>query len=184
VRALVLFGCALTLLACLLPAPSDGARPSERERCPQARKAVVFWRATADGWRARHDAGRHPTRNAETAVSCAYVRWASKRWRTRSRVARRDFGRWFRAVYAKWSCIHAHEGSWSDPGAPHWGGLQMDMGFQATYGAEFLRRWGTADRWPVWAQLLAAERAFHGYGGYGPRGFGPWPWTARACGLL
>ena len=48
-----------------------------------------------------------------------------------------------------------------------------------TYGPEFVRQWGTADNWPVWAQLVAAARA-HASG----RGFTPWPNTARACGLI
>ncbi len=39
-----------------------------------------------------------------------------------------------------------------------------------TYGPEFMSRWGTADRWPVWAQITAAERAYYGYAGYGGRG--------------
>ena len=37
-----------------------------------------------------------------------------------------------------------------------------------TYGPEFVRRWGTADNWPVDAQLVAAARA-HASG----RGFTP-----------
>lgn len=74
-------------------------------------------------------------------------------------------------------CIHHYEGSWTDPGAPYWGGLQMDIGFMATYGAAYLRRWGTADRWPVWAQLAAGRR------GYMARGWSPWPNTSRMCGL-
>ena len=52
----------------------------------------------------------------------------------------------------------------------------MDMSFQRAYGPEFMDRWGTADRWPVWAQITAAERA------YETRGFGPWPNTRRMCG--
>lgn len=82
-----------------------------------------------------------------------------------------------------WSCIHRHEGSWNDHGAPYWGGLQMDYGFQMTYGREFLRRWGTADHWPVWAQIVAARRARDGYHGYRARGYSPWS-TARRCGLM
>jgi hypothetical protein len=75
-------------------------------------------------------------------------------------------------------CIHSHEGSWSDPDAPYWGGLQMDLSFQSAYGPEFLSRWGTADHWPVWAQLQAGVRGYHA------RGWSPWPNTARYCGLL
>lgn len=77
-----------------------------------------------------------------------------------------------------WSCIHHYEGAWNDPNAPYWGGLQMDMNFQRAYGSEFLARWGTADRWPPGAQMLAADRAWR------VRGFSPWPNTARLCGLL
>ena len=77
-------------------------------------------------------------------------------------------------------CIHRYEGAWaSNTGNGYYGGLQMDLVFQRLYGADFVRRWGTADNWPVWAQLQAAVRA-HQSG----RGFGPWPNTARACGLV
>lgn len=75
-------------------------------------------------------------------------------------------------------CIHGHEGDWADPGAPYWGGVQMDLEFQRTYGPEFYKAWGTADHWPVSVQLAVAMRA------YLSRGYWPWPNTARACGLL
>lgn len=75
-------------------------------------------------------------------------------------------------------CIHTYEGSWTDSGAPYWGGLQMDYGFMRSYGPTYLRRWGTADHWPVWAQLNAGVR-----GALARHGFNPWPNTARACGL-
>lgn len=78
------------------------------------------------------------------------------------------------------SCIHRYEGAWdANTGNGYYGGLQMDTTFQRQYGPDFMSRWGTADRWPVWAQVTAAARAY----GSG-RGFGPWPNTARACGLL
>jgi hypothetical protein len=77
-------------------------------------------------------------------------------------------------------CIHRYEGAWnSNTGNGYYGGLQMDMPFQGRYGTDFLQRWGTADNWPVWAQLQAAARAYQS-----GRGFSPWPNTARACGLL
>jgi hypothetical protein len=76
-------------------------------------------------------------------------------------------------------CIHRFEGAWtSNTGNGYYGGLQMDRRFMVRYGREFVGRWGTADNWPVWAQLEAAARA------YPARGFSPWPNTARACGLL
>ncbi|NUR77598.1 MAG: hypothetical protein HOQ28_15105 [Thermoleophilia bacterium] len=77
-------------------------------------------------------------------------------------------------------CIHRYEGAWtSDTGNGYYGGLQMDLAFQALYGSDFARRWGTADAWPPWAQIQAAVRAYQS-----GRGFDPWPRTARACGLL
>jgi len=77
-------------------------------------------------------------------------------------------------------CIHHYEGVWTaNTGNGYYGGLQMDLTFQRLYGAEFLARFGTAEAWPVWAQLQAAARAY----GSG-RGFRPWPNTARACGLV
>lgn len=78
------------------------------------------------------------------------------------------------------NCIHRYEGAWtSNTGNGYYGGLQMDLEFQRLYGADFLARFGTADSWPSWAQLQAAARAYAA-----GRGFGPWPNTARACGLI
>lgn len=76
------------------------------------------------------------------------------------------------------------EGSWTDNSTGQQGGVQMDAGFQHTYGAEFVARYGNASHWPARDQILAAWRAYHGYNGYKPRGFTPWPNTARLCGLL
>jgi hypothetical protein len=76
-------------------------------------------------------------------------------------------------------CIHSHEGSWTDPGAPYYGGLQMDWQFMSTYGGEYLRAWGTADHWPPSVQIAVAMRAY-----LSGRGFYPWPNTARQCGLI
>lgn len=81
--------------------------------------------------------------------------------------------------YASWLCIHAGEGSWTaNTGNGFYGGLQMDYGFQQTYGPELLRSKGTADHWSPLEQMWVAERA------YRSRGFYPWPNTARACGLI
>jgi len=77
-------------------------------------------------------------------------------------------------------CIHSHEGSWTDPdssGYGYYGGLQMDYNFMKAYGGAFLRRWGTADHWPVWAQLQAGRNAV------AVRGWNPWPTTRHFCGL-
>ena len=75
-------------------------------------------------------------------------------------------------------CVHRHEGSWRDPGAPYWGGMQMDWDFMATYGPWALRHYGPANNWPRWLQLHVAFK------GWKARGWWPWPNTARYCGLL
>lgn len=78
-----------------------------------------------------------------------------------------------------WLCIHSHEGAWNDAGDPYWGGLQMDRGFMQTYAPGALLKRGWANVWTPREQMLVAERAYAS-----GRGFGPWPVTARACGLL
>jgi hypothetical protein len=75
-------------------------------------------------------------------------------------------------------CVHEFEGSWRDPHAPYWGGLQMDWSFMRAYAPEFLRAFGPADNWTPAMQIATAERA-HLSG----RGFTPWPTTRRMCGL-
>jgi hypothetical protein len=76
-------------------------------------------------------------------------------------------------------CIHSYEGAWdANTGNGYYGGLQMDQSFMSLYGSRFVSRWGTADNWPVWAQLETAARASQS-----GRGFTPWPNTARVCGL-
>jgi hypothetical protein len=85
-------------------------------------------------------------------------------------------------LYDSLLCIHGGEGAWnavSDTIPTYYGGLQMDMSFMHTYGPEFYAKWGTANRWPPWAQMIAAERAYHA-----GRGFYPWPQTARDCKLI
>ncbi len=80
--------------------------------------------------------------------------------------------------YEQWMCIHGYEGSWTDPNAPYYGGLQMDTEFQRTYGHDLYKKKGTADHWTPIEQMWVAERA------YKTRGFWPWPNTARYCGLI
>ena len=80
---------------------------------------------------------------------------------------------------SSWLCIHSYEGSWTDSGDPYWGGLQMDRTFMLTYAPRWLLRKGWANTWTPTEQMYVAERA-HDSG----RGYGPWPTTARMCGLL
>jgi hypothetical protein len=97
----------------------------------------------------------------------------------------RRHARYVRKVAARpphkrgWLCIHRFEGSWRDGTDPYWGGLQMDRGFMRSYAPRLLLRRGWANRWSPLEQMWVAERA-HRSG----RGYGPWPNTARHCGLL
>ena len=114
---------------------------------------------------------------AETSGSRPYRRWVLRVWQRRAKIAWRKAQR--PPHYDEWLCIHRYEGSWSDPNAPYYGGLQMDMTFQRTYGWNLLQRKGTADNWSPLEQMWVAERAYAS-----GRGFYPWPNTARYCGLL
>ena len=109
--------------------------------------------------------------------TCYELRYAAKRERIRARIARINFLHWMDETYSRWECVHLNEGAWNDDGAPYYGGLQFDWNYMAAYGPGFLRKWGHAGRWPVWAQLIAAER------GRQAAGWHPWPNTARECGL-
>lgn len=95
-------------------------------------------------------------------------------------LAQPSSGARFSAVWLEsaFNCIHRHEGAWSaNTGNGYYGGLQMNLGFQRTYGGAFLHAFGTADRWPVSVQMAVGIRA------YLSRGFAPWPNTAKTCGL-
>jgi hypothetical protein len=120
-------------------------------RASNARRTLVLWQARAA--------------SAALAVSRHAARW------TLQAPA---------SLVSSFVCIHQYEGAWdANTGNGYFGGLQLDWGFMRRYGPDYLARWGTADNWPVWAQLQAAVRA-HDAG----RGFYPWPHTARLCGLM
>jgi hypothetical protein len=130
-------------------------------------------------WKWQHVMGERRTRagNHTRVKNLTYRRWVRNLWQGRALSA------WRRATnpprLAAWMCIQRHEGAWNDPNPPYYGGLQMDLSFQRTYGGHLLRRKGTADKWTPLEQMWVAERA-HRSG----RGFYPWPNTARSCGLL
>lgn len=107
--------------------------------------------------------GWHYTSHRIKHVAPGYVLWGHGYWRT-----------WDVPDNIKGG---SGEGGWDADGGYGGGGLQMDSVFQSKYGPEFLARWGSALRWPVWAQLVA------GYRGWKVQGWGAWPWTSRACGL-
>jgi hypothetical protein len=151
------------------------------EKC---RKAVRYYRSRYVYWTRLKEGAVPVLRRSPSSCYLAHVlqrkaHAARKRWEVVAAERRANF----RLLYEKWRCIHEHEGAWnSNTGNGYWGGLQMDWGFMHTYGPEFIRRYGLANRWPVWAQLVAAERAYDGFAGFKRRGFSPWG-TRGMCGL-
>jgi hypothetical protein len=130
----------------------------------------------------------YPGRPARSLASAAPARERLFAWESRAAAAAFAVSRHatrLSVIGPRWltdafTCIHGYEGAWtSNSGNGYYGGLQMDYGFMQRYGTEYLQRWGTADRWPAWAQIAASVRAYQS-----GRGFYPWPNTARACGLL
>jgi Transglycosylase-like domain len=121
--------------------------------------------------------GRPPANGSRmlAAHSLPRLRQLNRRWQHRAHRA------WLQATHPPrlqdFLCIHRYEGSWADSGSPYYGGLQMDLSFQQTYGGWLLSHKGTADHWSPLEQIWAAERATRS------RGFSPWPSTARDCGL-
>jgi hypothetical protein len=84
----------------------------------------------------------------------------------------------------QWLCIHRYERDprqgWStNTGNGYYGGLQMNLGFQRSYGGWLFHLKGTADHWTALEQMWVAEHAIRA-----GRGFWPWPNTARYCGIL
>jgi hypothetical protein len=117
------------------------------------------------------------SRAALKGPSRVFKVWVRDLWKRRAVRARRTARR--PPHQSGWLCIQRYEGPWNDPDAPYYGGLQMDISFQRTYGRHLLSRKGTADRWTPLEQMWVAERA-HRSG----RGYYPWPNTARSCGLI
>lgn len=136
-----------------------------------ARDEAWRWQGVMSAPRSRYSA------SAETSPSLDYRRSVLVLWKERATGARRQAQHPPRLK--DWLCIHRYEGAWNDPNPPYYGGLQMDMSFQQAYGADLLRRKGTADHWSPLEQIWVAERAYRS-----GRGFYPWPTTARWCGLI
>ncbi len=156
----------------------SGKAPSRWELRTAARwrRHISRFRADTRHWLTVMQ-GRPPANVSRTLAyrSLARLRQVAQRWQHRARNA------WWHANHPPglggWLCIHRYEGSWADSGSPYWGGLQMDLSFQQTYGGWLLRHKGTADHWSPLEQIWVAVRASHS------RGFSPWPNTARDCGL-
>jgi hypothetical protein len=116
------------------------------------------------------------------AESPTYLTWVRNHWQRHARVAARQAKN--PPHRDEWLCIQRHERhpaqGWATyTGNGYYGGLQMDISFQRTYGSDLLRRKGTANNWTAVEQMWVAERAFRS-----GVGFYPWPNTARTCGLI
>jgi hypothetical protein len=192
-RSACLLAALVTLAVVAAPgAPAREERKERKERkevrapgifassAAHARSLAQIERRRDAAWRWERLIGRPLSaygRSAAESRSLRYHRWVLRLWERRAAHA------WKRAVNPpherEWLCIHRYEGRWDDPGAPYYGGLQMDLQFQRTYGLELLRRKGTADHWTPLEQMWVAERAYRS-----GRGFFPWPNTARYCGLI
>jgi hypothetical protein len=185
------FACGLLLaLAGISSVVSTAAGGTEREPTVQQHEAPA---AQTDAQRIAYWSGEARHARAKTAHWLTVVRGRPPRAvaiaESSSLEAARDLAQtWHRRAKAAsrlahnppklkiWYCIHSYEGSWSDPNAPYWGGLQMDYNFQSAYGAWLLKHKGTANHWAPLAQIWAGVRAWR------VRGFSPWANTARACG--
>jgi len=182
---------ALSLVAILVPQSAEANRAPIRKVQVDKKAQIVYagqMRRTLTGIHARRD----ETWRWDDVMSTSRPRYGGYAERSHSlRYRRSVLSLWVqRAEQARqaaqhpprlkaWLCIHRYEGSWTDPNAPYYGGLQMDMGFMQAYGAALLRRKGTADHWTPLEQIWVAERAYRS-----GRGFYPWPNTARSCGLI
>lgn len=99
-------------------------------------------------------------------------------------IARRDKAHAFYDALVSWyrssgaTCVHNGEGSWTDPNPKYYGGFQMDIPFQQSHGSRYLRKYGTANHWPVMVQVRVTRRVVLA------SGWGQWPQTARNCGLI
>jgi hypothetical protein len=138
----------------------------------QLRSEVWHWQGLMGEARTR-DLPTPRARSGTRALRRAARLWLQEARRVRARAARPPHHR-------EWLCIHRYEGPWdAATGNGYYGGLQMDLTFQRSYGASLLRLKGTANRWSPLEQMWVAERAYRS-----GRGFRPWPNTARFCGLL
>jgi hypothetical protein len=152
---------------------------AETPETVRLRARAAHYRTVARRWKALMGKPRPRIRAAPIAFESLLDRrlWWARKWRAKALAARRAGHR--PPHLRAWICIHGYEGSWRDPNAPYYGGLQMDLTFQRQYGRRLLRHKGTADHWTRLEQMWVAERA-HRSG----RGFYPWPLTARRCGLI
>jgi hypothetical protein len=184
---LLLVGALLVILPVAAPIATSPAMPGEVSsgqwvETPTTRELrAKAWRLKriARHWRALMGDPRPVLRRPSAPFTSLFAKrtWMVRSWKARASRARTLAER--PPHRAAWLCIHRYEGPWTDPDAPYYGGLQMDLTFQRMYGWTLLRRDGTANRWSPLQQMWVAERAIRA-----GRGFHPWPVSARRCGLI
>jgi hypothetical protein len=128
----------------------------------------------------RHSVLSLPKPGYETVRACKRAYWLANPNKYQRMRQESAAGRWYQSPRAwLWYKVNSHEcwNTWDcNTGNGYYGGLQMDRAFQRTYNPLAYQLWGTADNWPIGAQMLAADRA------YGSRGLNPWPSSQRAYG--
>ena len=167
------------LLVCVLcaGATKSNAGTEHRQAIAWLGGQIHVYQHATWHWQYLMGTRRSPTTGESPAqLGIAGSKKALHRWQRLARTARRAAQH--PPHLAAFMCIHRYEGSWNDAGAPFYGGLQMNYGFQASYGGALLRQKGTADHWTPLEQIWVAEKALRS------RGFYPWPNTARYCGLI
>ncbi len=176
------FVAALACAATLQAEPTPEPPPAETTQTETAQPQIDQWQLQRQIDRYRHETWhwqrtmgskltlslKDPPADLQAKVAVWQRVAVDTRWRAQNPPHKRQ-----------WLCIHHFEGAWNDSNPPYYGGLQMDLGFQRTYGGGLLAQKGTANHWTPLEQMWAAERA-HRSG----RGFYPWPNTARYCGLI
>lgn len=176
------------------------AQLAAKVKCPGHVQGIAYYRRRTWLWQDKRGVPRTVSYFKErTTHSCKFVVWSAKLWRHRAayhwkaykrehaaRAKREIAVRQTQATVSTgaFSCIHLHEGPWNaNTGNGYYGGFQQNWEFMRSYGSEFLRMYGTADKWPPGIQILVAVRARDGYNGIPARGYSPWPTSRRLCGV-
>lgn len=166
---------ALSVMAVSMAATSTALAASERATIRSSTDSFI-----ASTWHRQEVMGEPKTpttRSYMRMTSIRYLRWVEEHWK---RINWRVLQRFRNPPHLReFTCIHGYEGAWqAATGNGYYGGLQMELGFQRSYGGYLLRTKGTANHWTPLEQIWAAEKAHRN------RGFWPWPNTARYCHLL
>ena len=177
----------ICLAALALSGPRQAAAEGQKAQSPQfaypgdrvVLKQIHRYRNRTWRWERLMGTRRTPaSRLVETVPNPRFKLWVRNLWKHRALRAKRKAAL-ARRIAAAGSASIASRAPGPTRNAPYYGGLQMDLGFQRTYGRELLQRKGTANHWTPLEQMWVAERA-HRSG----RGYYPWPNTARYCGLI